>query len=100
MTGEGLGVGECQMVGQLREIARKLRRDQTGAEQKLWSKLRDRRLNGLKFRRQKPLGPYVADFVCEGAMLIVELDGHSMQTMRLLSGIKSGRNTLRFEATP
>ncbi len=41
----------------------------------MWSRLRDRRLGGFKFRRQVPLGPYIADFMCEQAMLIVELDG-------------------------
>ena len=56
-------------------IARSLRRDQTDAERKLWFRLRDRRLNGLKFRRQMPVGRYVADFCCEAARLIVEVDG-------------------------
>jgi very-short-patch-repair endonuclease len=37
--------------------------------------LRNRRLNGLKFRRQVPVGPYVADFLCKEAMLIIEVDG-------------------------
>jgi very-short-patch-repair endonuclease len=55
--------------------ARTLRRDQTDAERRLWFKLRDRRLNGLKFRRQMPVGNYIVDFCCESARLIVELDG-------------------------
>jgi lysyl-tRNA synthetase class 2 len=55
--------------------ARRLRRDQTDAERALWFRLRDRRLAGLKFRRQMPLGRYVVDFCCESARLIVELDG-------------------------
>jgi len=55
--------------------ARKLRRDQTDAERRLWFRLRDRRLNGLKFRRQMPIKSYVVDFCCESAHLIVELDG-------------------------
>ena len=61
--------------------ARQLRRAQTDAEQKLWSKLRNRRLLGYKFKRQQPIGCYIADFVCEDAKLIVELDGgqHSEQ---------------------
>ena len=63
------------MVGQLTEVARKLRQQQTDVERKLWVRMRGRRLAGLKFRRQRPLGPYVPDFVCEEAMLIVELDG-------------------------
>mgnify|MGYP006359807025 CR=1 FL=1 len=56
-------------------IARMLRRGQTDAERKLWFRLRDRRLAGLKFRRQMPLGRYVVDFCCESAHLIVEVDG-------------------------
>jgi len=55
--------------------ARKLRRNQTDAERTLWFRLRDRRLRGLKFRRQAPIDNYVVDFCCEDAHLIVELDG-------------------------
>jgi very-short-patch-repair endonuclease len=55
--------------------ARRLRRDQTDAERTLWFRLRDRRLNGMKFRRQMPLKSYVVDFCCESARLVVELDG-------------------------
>ncbi len=58
-----------------RNFARSLRRDLTEAEQKLWRELRDRRLDRIKFRRQAPIGPYVADFVCLEAKLIVEIDG-------------------------
>ena len=47
----------------------------TDAERRLWSLLRDRRLNGHKFRRQHPLGPYVLDFACLEHMLAVEVDG-------------------------
>jgi very-short-patch-repair endonuclease len=57
------------------KLARSLRRRQTDAEARLWSRLRDRRLAGMKFRRQVPCGPYIADFLCDEAMLIVELDG-------------------------
>jgi very-short-patch-repair endonuclease len=55
--------------------ARSLRRRSTDAENRLWSLLRDRRLVGFKFRRQVPIGRYVADFACFEAKLIVELDG-------------------------
>ena len=55
--------------------ARRLRRGQTDAERKLWFQLRDRRLNGLKFRRQMPVHSYIVDFCCESVRLIVELDG-------------------------
>jgi very-short-patch-repair endonuclease len=62
--------------------AQRLRRDQTDAERKLWFKLRDRRLNGLKFRRQATVGRYVVDFLCVEANLIIELDGgqHASRT--------------------
>jgi len=55
--------------------ARKLRHYQTDAERALWFRLRDRRLRGLKFRRQVPIDRYVVDFCCDAARLIVELDG-------------------------
>ena len=55
--------------------ARQLRRDQTPAERLLWSQLRGNRLGGHRFRRQDPIGPFIADFVCEAAKLVVELDG-------------------------
>ena len=55
--------------------ARRLRRDQTDAERILWSRLRDRRLNGWKFKRQVPIDRYIADFCCPDARLIIELDG-------------------------
>jgi very-short-patch-repair endonuclease len=47
----------------------------TDAEQKLWYRLRGGRLGGLKFRRQHPVPPYVVDFYCKDARLVVELDG-------------------------
>ncbi|MCC2689600.1 MAG: hypothetical protein K0S21_2403 [Rhizobiaceae bacterium] len=52
-----------------------LRRDETEAEFRLWGELRGCHLNGYKFVRQVPLGPYFADFVCRGSMLVVEIDG-------------------------
>ncbi|MFL0691392.1 MAG: endonuclease domain-containing protein [Agrobacterium tumefaciens] len=55
--------------------ARELRANDTEAEYRLWSDLRNRRLNGYKFSRQIPLGPYIVDFVCREQSLIVELDG-------------------------
>ena len=55
--------------------AKSLRQHSTEVERKLWYQLRDRRLGGYKFRRQMPIGSYVADFVCMSARLIVELDG-------------------------
>jgi very-short-patch-repair endonuclease len=61
--------------GKMRSRARTLRRDSTDAERIIWDALRAHRLNGASFRRQTPIGPYVADFVCHSAHLIVELDG-------------------------
>jgi very-short-patch-repair endonuclease len=55
--------------------AKRLRRISTPAEEALWEHLRDRKLLGLKFRRQVPVGPYVADFYCYELRLILELDG-------------------------
>jgi very-short-patch-repair endonuclease len=55
--------------------ARRLRKSAPATERKLWTTLRDRRLGALKFRRQVPIGPYVADFVCLRHRLIVEADG-------------------------
>lgn len=47
----------------------------TDAERKLWLALRDRRLGGFKFRRQVPVGPWIVDFLCKEAQLVVEVDG-------------------------
>jgi very-short-patch-repair endonuclease len=55
--------------------ARTLRQTETEPEYRLWSDLRNRLLNGYKFSRQIPLGPYVVDFLCRERMLVVELDG-------------------------
>jgi very-short-patch-repair endonuclease len=55
--------------------ARRLRRNPSATERQLWTRLRQRRLEGLKFRRQMPMGPYVLDFVCLRHRLIVEADG-------------------------
>jgi very-short-patch-repair endonuclease len=55
--------------------ARSLRRDSTDAEKRLWSALRDRRLEGIRFRRQVVVGRYVADFCSAHPKLIIELDG-------------------------
>jgi very-short-patch-repair endonuclease len=55
--------------------ARQLRQNETEEEYHLWSDLRARRLNGHKFARQVPLGPYIVDFLCREHHLIVEVDG-------------------------
>ena len=58
------------------DFAKDLRHRSTDAERKLWGRLRGRRFSGHKFRRQVPMGPYVADFLCFEARLVVELDGN------------------------
>jgi len=62
-------------ISPLRDRARRLRRDQTETEQKLWLRLRARQLCGAKFRRQHPIGHFIADFCCVEHGLVVELDG-------------------------
>jgi len=59
------------------ERARDLRQIETPPEELLWLALRNSQIAGLKFRRQHPIGPYVVDFYCHSAKLVVELDGMS-----------------------
>jgi very-short-patch-repair endonuclease len=56
-------------------FAKQMRRAPTWNERALWKLLRDRKLEGLRFRRQVPLGKYIADFVCLQRRLIIEADG-------------------------
>ncbi|PZR35273.1 MAG: hypothetical protein DI526_07620 [Caulobacter segnis] len=65
------------MVDRPRQLAfaRRLRREPPATERLLWRLLRDRRLEGLKFRRQVPIGRYVVDFVCLRHRLVIEADG-------------------------
>ncbi len=58
-----------------RMAARRLRREMTDAERKLWQALRAKRFRGVGFRRQAPLGPYIADFVCHALKMVIEVDG-------------------------
>ena len=60
-----------------KQIARGLRKSETEAEMALWARLRNRRLNGAKFRRQHPIGRYIADFYCHEMYLVIELEGSS-----------------------
>lgn len=59
----------------MQDFARQLRRSMTDAEKRLWYHLRDRQLNGVKFKRQQVLGRYIVDFVCFETRLVIELDG-------------------------
>ncbi|KQV83726.1 DUF559 domain-containing protein [Rhizobium sp. Root1220] len=63
-----------------RERAKRLRRDLTKAETAMWSMLRDLRPYGARFRRETPIGPYIADFAWLSARLVVEVDGDSHET--------------------
>jgi type I restriction enzyme R subunit len=72
----------------MRTSVRDFRRQQTPAERALWELVRDRRLEGLKFRRQFPIPPFIADFCCFDLRLIVELDGGVHET-------RSGHDTNR-----
>jgi very-short-patch-repair endonuclease len=74
-----------------REHARRLRREQTEAELFLWARLRARQLSGAKFRRQCPIGPFIADFCCLEHRLIIELDEARGEFLR-----KEGYEVLRF----
>ena len=56
-------------------VARKLRNNMTEAEKYLWYTLRSKNINGLKFRRQQPIGSYIVDFACLEKKLVFEVDG-------------------------
>ena len=60
--------------------AREFRKNSTPAEARLWEQLRNRQLEGFKFLRQAPIGPYITDFLCREKSLIVELDGWTHST--------------------
>ncbi|HUI19220.1 MAG TPA: DUF559 domain-containing protein [Alphaproteobacteria bacterium] len=81
--------------------ARRLRREKTEAERRVWRAIRDQRL-GVKFRQQVPIGPYFADFVCTQQKLVIELDGgqHAKPTRyeqeRTRVIVANGYRILRF----
>jgi len=56
-------------------IARRLRVNQTDADNVLWNRIRNRQIDGHKFMRQEPIGGYICDFVCLEASMVIELDG-------------------------
>jgi 5-methyltetrahydrofolate--homocysteine methyltransferase len=86
------------------EFARRQRKEPGSEERKLWERLRDRKLDGMKFRRQGRIGPYIVDFVCLEAKLIVEIDGdvHDLPGRREKDAIRQrwlereGFRVLRF----
>jgi very-short-patch-repair endonuclease len=66
-----------KVTGITRDRAKDLRSQTTYPERRLWKAFRNRRLAGLKFVRQEPIGPFIVDFICREKKLIVELDGES-----------------------
>lgn len=86
----------------LRERARELRGDQTDAERALWRRIRGRQVAGAKFRRQQPLGPFITDFCCLEARLVIELDGGQHAEQARADGARTtflereGYRVLRF----
>ena len=60
---------------QMFELARELRKSMTEAERVLWSRLRNRQIDGLIFRRQHPVDVYIVDFYCHKHKLVIEVDG-------------------------
>ncbi len=72
--GEGRGEGGGKHRTETKH-ARALRRNATPAERKLWPALRNQALEGAKFRRQYPCGPYILDYAAVGAKLAIEVDG-------------------------
>ncbi|TAM46427.1 MAG: endonuclease domain-containing protein [Gammaproteobacteria bacterium] len=68
----------------MKQTARHLRRNATGAEEQLWELLRDRQIIGYKFRRQHPIGRYIADFACPSRRLVIELDGDAHRGRQVL----------------
>jgi very-short-patch-repair endonuclease len=74
-AGEGQGRGAVKARSSRLDFAKELRQAPTDAELRLWYHLRAHRFLSLKFMRQRPIGPYVVDFVCYSHSLIIEVDG-------------------------
>ena len=75
--------------------AKQLRQNQTDTEAILWSRLRNRSLNGIKFRRQVPIDKYIVDFVASDKKLIIELDGS--QHLEEKNTIKDEERTIKLQ---
>jgi very-short-patch-repair endonuclease len=85
----------------IRTFAKKMRREPTDAEAKMWRLLRDRRLSHLKFRRQAPFQNYILDFVCFEKRLVIEIDGSQhasseRDAAREAALLKEGFRTARY----
>jgi very-short-patch-repair endonuclease len=94
--------GQTNKVIYRNNLQRRLRRNMTDAERKLWSVLRGRQMEGLKFRRQHPFEDYILDFVCLEKKIVIEIDGGQHQELVLEDGVrtkmleKAGFRVLRF----
>ncbi|MEO6353266.1 MAG: endonuclease domain-containing protein, partial [Burkholderiaceae bacterium] len=79
----GMGVERLNTARRIKPMltanARSLRKDMTNTERKLWHVLRGKQLLACRFRRQYPIGPYIADFACIDKKLLIELDGGQHQ---------------------
>jgi len=92
------------MRSRLTDLAKRLRKTSTDAERVLWRSLQGRQLDGLKFRRQHPIGPYVVDFACLERSVVVEIDGgqHAEEAQEAKDGVRDkwlqdeGFRALRF----
>src|SRR5215211_3784996 len=97
--------GDIHNLPEVSKFRSELRRKLTPAEARLWTLLKNSRLDGRKFRRQHSVGPYILDFYCPGEKLAVELDGeghftlptvsHDAKRRRFLEG--RGIRVIRFE---
>jgi very-short-patch-repair endonuclease len=87
-------------IGRTNPNARRLRRKATDAERRLWSRLRNRQLDGFKFKRQETMGPFIADFACVECKIVVEADGgqhnHGVDGKRTAFLEELGWRVLRF----
>ena len=100
----GLAVDSLAVTDPRTSRARELRSASTDAERALWRALRAKQFEGLKFRRQQPIGPYFVDFVSFRAGLVVELDGgqHDLDSARARDAVRTawlggqGLRVLRF----
>ena len=95
-------MGRIRTSSAVQTRAKELRQQMTPPETLMWEHLRGRRLNGLKFRRQHPLGLFIADFYCAEYRLVVEIDGgvHQNQSdrdaQRTQQFVQYGYRVLRF----
>ena len=88
----------------LKKYSRRLRKEMTESEKLLWSRIRGKQLKGLQIYRQKPIGPFVVDFYCPKAKLVIELDGGQHYTEHVQAKdqarddymLTQGLRTLRF----